>query len=86
MFSGALPERDGDSCYSNGRPQVGADTKGTPVTGGSPDYDTQFVDVTEIPLERLLALGDSALGHSLRRLAQEISSPQDAVAGHNSAI
>jgi FXSXX-COOH protein len=58
----------------------------TPVTGESPDQDTHLVDLTGIPLERLLALGDSVLGQSLRRLIQEIDSPQDAVAGHNSAI
>ena len=65
---------------------VGADTEGTPVTGESPDLDTNLDDLTGIPLERLLALGDSALGESLRRLAREIDSPQDAVAGHQSAI
>jgi FXSXX-COOH protein len=65
---------------------VGADMEGTPVTGESPDLDTNLVDVTGIPLERLLALGDSVLGQSLRRLAEEIDSPKDAVAGHNSAI
>jgi FXSXX-COOH protein len=56
------------------------------VTGESPDRDTNLVDVTGIPLERLLALGDSVLGQSLRRLIQEIDSPQDAVAGHESTI
>jgi FXSXX-COOH protein len=60
--------------------------RGTPVTGETPEYDTEFVDVTGIPLERLLALGDSALGQSLGRLAQEIDNPQDAVAGYSSAI
>jgi FXSXX-COOH protein len=56
------------------------------VTGESPDYDTLFVDVTGIPLEQLLALDESALGHSLRRLVHEINNPQEAVAGHNSAL
>jgi FXSXX-COOH protein len=64
---------------------VGADMEDTPVTGESPDQDTHLVDLTGIPLERLLALDDSVLGQSLRRLIQEIDSPQD-VAGHNSAI
>jgi hypothetical protein len=61
------------------------------VTGETPECDTDFVDVTGLPLDQILALGDSvdgdsALGHSLRRLAHEIDNPQDAVAGHNSAI
>jgi FXSXX-COOH protein len=56
------------------------------VTEDSAELDTSFVDVTGIPLERLLSLGDSALGLSLRRLVKEVDSPSDAVAGHNSAI
>jgi FXSXX-COOH protein len=65
--------------------------EGARVTGETPGYDTDFVDVTRLPLDQLLALGnatrgDSALDHSLRRLAYEIAHPQEAVAGHNSAI
>ncbi len=56
------------------------------MTGETPVKDTPFVDVTGIPFEQLMALDDSVLGHALRVLAKEIANPQDAVAGHQSAI
>ncbi|MEV4316819.1 FxSxx-COOH cyclophane-containing RiPP peptide [Actinocrispum sp. NPDC049592] len=50
------------------------------------DRDTHFVDVSGIPMDQLLRLGDSALGLAIDRLAREVESPQDAVAGYSSAV
>jgi FXSXX-COOH protein len=52
----------------------------------SAEYETDFVDVTGIPIDQLLNLADSALSHSLLRLVREIEHPDEAVAGHEASL
>ena len=51
------------------------------------DWRSPMVDVSGMSLEELAARGeDSALAHSLRRLADELSEPGEPIAGFNSAL
>jgi FXSXX-COOH protein len=58
------------------------DVVGDPVaveTGGS-----ELIDVTTLPLNALLSSEDTVLSNALRRLAQELADPRDAIAGWSS--
>jgi len=51
------------------------------------DWRSPMVDVSGMSLDELAARGeDSALAHSLRRLADELAEPGEPIAGFNSAL
>jgi FXSXX-COOH protein len=50
------------------------------------DLDSQMVDVTQLSLVELRAMGDSALAHCVRRLLAEVDVSAEPVAGFNSSI
>jgi FXSXX-COOH protein len=45
------------------------------------DDETGLVDLTDVPLCQVMAMDESVLAHSLRRLAQEVDRQEDIVAG-----
>jgi FXSXX-COOH protein len=50
-------------------------------------WRSDVVDVSEVSLSDLTAeAGDSALAHSLRRLAEDLADPGEPIAGFNSAL
>jgi FXSXX-COOH protein len=44
------------------------------------DQESSLVDVTGLPLSRLVSSGDSALAHSLRRLLTELDQQKEVLA------
>jgi FXSXX-COOH protein len=48
--------------------------------------DSEMVDVTQLSLTELQAMGDSALAHCVRRLLAEVDVSTEPVAGFNSSI
>lgn len=50
------------------------------------DLVPELVDVTNVPPGELRVSGDSAVAKALRRLHEDLSCPDDVVAGFNSAI
>ncbi|RSM51813.1 FXSXX-COOH protein [Actinoplanes sp. ATCC 53533] len=71
---------------------VGSVDEGTSTTGAAPEWRSAMVDVTVLSLAELAADGtpgaadDSALAHSLRRLADDLAQPGEPIAGFNSAL
>jgi FXSXX-COOH protein len=66
---------------------------GTSTTGATPEWRSAMVDVSGLSLAELAAghspAGpgeDSALAHSLRRLADDLARPGEPIAGFNSAL
>ena len=65
---------------------------GTSTTGATPEWRSAMVDVSGLSLAELTAAGtptateDSALAHSLRRLADDLTRPGEPIAGFNSAL
>lgn len=54
---------------------------------GTDEWRSAMVDVSGMSLEELAARdGDTALAHSLRRLAGELDEPGEPIAGFNSAL
>lgn len=51
-----------------------------------PMVESVIVDLTGVTLDDLRDLPDSVVAPALRRILEEIDSPQDAVAGFQSAI
>ncbi|GAA0796639.1 FxSxx-COOH cyclophane-containing RiPP peptide [Spirilliplanes yamanashiensis] len=49
-------------------------------------WRSTLVDVTELSLAELAATGDDVLAHALRRLAADLESPDEPIAGFNSAF
>lgn len=49
-------------------------------------FESDLPDLTDLPLEQLRVSGDSALAHALRRLADDLTSADEFVAGFQSAI
>ena len=49
-------------------------------------YQTDIPNLSQVPLEQLLATDDSALGRAYRRISAELSSAQEAVAGYVSVV
>jgi FXSXX-COOH protein len=45
-----------------------------------------MVDLVDIPLAEIRTSGDSALAHALRRLMEDVSDPDDVIAGFQSAL
>lgn len=45
------------------------------------DDETGLLDLTDVPLDQVMALDESVLAQSLRRLVQEVDQPEDAVGG-----
>lgn len=65
---------------------------GTRTTGATPDWRSDMIDVSGLSLAELTAgstpagTDDSALAHSLRRLADDLAHPGEPIAGFNSAL
>ncbi len=65
---------------------------GTNTTGATPEWRSAMVDVSGLSLAELAARStpepgdDSALAHSLRRLADDLTRPGEPTAGFNSAL
>jgi FXSXX-COOH protein len=65
---------------------------GTSTTGATPEWHSAMVDVSGLSLAELAAAGptastdNSALAHSLRRLADDLARPGEPIAGFNSAL
>jgi FXSXX-COOH protein len=65
---------------------------GTNTTGATPEWRSAMVDVSGLSLAELAAgdtpspADDSALAHSLRRLADDMARPGEPIAGFNSAL
>ncbi|MET0423108.1 MAG: FxSxx-COOH cyclophane-containing RiPP peptide [Actinoplanes sp.] len=54
---------------------------------GTTEWQSALVDVSDLSLDELSALADdSALGHALRRLADDLDEPGEPIAGFNSAL
>lgn len=54
---------------------------------GTPEWRSTLLDVSEMSLEELRErAGESALGRSLSRLAEELDQPGEPIAGFNSAL
>lgn len=48
--------------------------------------ESPLVDVSDLPLTVVMALGESVLGNALRRLQAEIRDGSEIVAGHGASI
>ena len=64
---------------------------GTSTTSATPEWRSAMVDVSGLSLAELTATApatadDSALAHSLRRLADDLARPGEPIAGFNSAL
>jgi FXSXX-COOH protein len=65
---------------------------GSRTTGATPEWRSDMVDVSGLSLAELAAGStptepeDSALAHSLRRLAADLARPGEPIAGFNSAL
>jgi len=54
-----------------------------------PEWRSEVVDISGLPLTRLATLidgDDSPLAQSLRRLSDELANPDEPIAGFNSAL
>ncbi len=49
-------------------------------------YETDLPDLTQVPLDQLLASDDSALARAYRRVRAELATAQESVAGYVSVV
>ena len=48
--------------------------------------ESELIDLVDVPLGQLQALGDCALAHAIRRLIEDLNNPEEIVAGFDSSI
>ncbi len=59
----------------------------TPPENPQPEWQSALIDVSELSLTDIIAAeSDTALAHSLRRLAENQANPAEPIAGFNSAL
>lgn len=48
--------------------------------------ETHIADITQVPLDELIASEDSVLAHALRRIRSEIDNPDEVIAGFQNFV
>ncbi|GDY29882.1 FxSxx-COOH cyclophane-containing RiPP peptide [Gandjariella thermophila] len=56
------------------------------MNGGAPEFESDLVDLTGLPLNRLRSLDDSVLSHAIRRVLQELDDAPQLLAAFDNAI
>ena len=60
---------------------AGQDSEGKPA-----EWRSVMIDLSDSSLAELVERDDSALGHALRRLTDDLAHPGEPIAGFNSAV
>lgn len=84
--SGSINEEAGNGSTDDPEPDGPHEMEERQAGDGDDVFESELPDLAGVSLQHLRVSGDSAIAHALRRLADDLSSADEFVAGFQSAI